>query len=122
MKKLLFIALLLGAFSMVGNAQSTPLKTYYFEYPSLPTNTYWYKVVDVYVNGNYYSTFQIGNFRDKPVSLGFTVPVGSEWYLWEKESYATRNGMACVCPVFISVMSGKATDSTMEMIQLYSNW
>lgn len=122
MKKSLFIALLIGFFSLTGKAQSVQMKSYQFEYPSLPANTYWYQDVNLYVNGALYDSFRIGNRIDMPVNVGFAVPVGSTWRLWVTRSEATKNGMACMSPVEISVTSGTATNAQRETIPLIRTW
>lgn len=99
MKKSLVI-LLLMALSFVGNAQekaATEYKWYSFEYriepmraTVQPSAVLWYHKMDLYIDGKYERTFCIGNRMDMPLAAGFSVPVGSSWFLAGVETVAYK--------------------------------
>ena len=130
MKKSL-ILMLLVAFAFIGNAQNrnyVPEKFYDFEYeyysmsgmralPPSAVRLEWYQTVDLYIDGVYSQTFNIGNSSPVPLIMGFGVPVGSSWYLRPGKTVATLDGIACMPRIYYTT-SGTATNSTSEAIMV----
>ena len=130
MKKSL-ILMLFVAFAFIGNAQNrnyVPEKFYDFEYEYysgsgmrallIPLSGLdWYRTVDLYIDGVYSKTFNIGNSFKEDLAMGFGVPVGSSWYLQTVRTVATLNGMGCMPRIFYTTR-GTATNSTSEAIMV----
>ena len=132
MKKSL-ILMLLVAFAFIGNAQNrnnVPEKFYVFEYEyyshagggmmalfSPTSGLQWYQTIDLYINGTHSSTFNIGNSIKVPMAWGFTVPVGSSWYLEAVKTEVTLNGMGYMPGIYYT-RSGTAVNDTAETLMV----
>lgn len=125
MKKSLVILVLL-ALSFVGNAKegaTVPEKSYYFSYEndgreiSFPQGLQWFQEVDLYIDGQYVDTFNIGNRFDVDITSGFGVPLGSSWELRVRRTEATQGGNQIA--ISVSYLDyGVATDLTDQEIRI----
>lgn len=123
-----FILFLLCMLPFLGNAQTDNRvgeKFYVFEYETVssvlavfPTpSLIWYQEVELYIDGNYSQTFNIGSSFSVPMAMGFSVPLGSRWQLKVNKTVATKDNVQINLTVYYN-KSGIAQDLKTETIKV----